>query len=266
MSERDRATRSAAPGHERVTVARNPWRKPRILQGVTIGYLLWSLAAGRDRRDLLVQRRTFAHLVAGVLAAVVDAGPDRLAPDTTRRCAPRWRRRTSLAIITVLIAVPLGTLFAIGIDRWHGRPAAGRELHDAAVVRGARDHPRRLALHPVHATCSRGSCRSAHRRRCWASSRFQLSATPSSSCAPGCSRSGPSTRRRRWTWARTPSQAIRRVLLPLLSPAILASVALVFADVGRRLRDRARRCRPRRAARRCPEDLLGLPRRRRRRR
>ncbi|MEZ0236222.1 MAG: hypothetical protein ACAH81_14945, partial [Actinomycetota bacterium] len=22
---------------------RNPWRKPRILQGVTIGYLLWSL-------------------------------------------------------------------------------------------------------------------------------------------------------------------------------------------------------------------------------
>ena len=28
----------------------------------------------------------------------------------------------------------------------------------------------------------------------------------------------------------TPSQALRRVLLPLLSPAILASVALVFAD------------------------------------
>ena len=28
----------------------------------------------------------------------------------------------------------------------------------------------------------------------------------------------------------TPSQAIRRVLLPLLVPAILASVALVFAD------------------------------------
>ena len=28
----------------------------------------------------------------------------------------------------------------------------------------------------------------------------------------------------------TPNQALRRVLLPLLSPAILASVALVFAD------------------------------------
>ena len=26
-----------------------------------------------------------------------------------------------LAIITTLVAVPLGTLFAIGIDRWHGR-------------------------------------------------------------------------------------------------------------------------------------------------
>ena len=29
----------------------------------------------------------------------------------------------------------------------------------------------------------------------------------------------------------TPGQAIRRILLPLISPAILASVALVFADV-----------------------------------
>ena len=29
----------------------------------------------------------------------------------------------------------------------------------------------------------------------------------------------------------TPGQAIRRVLLPLISPAIFASVALVFADV-----------------------------------
>ena len=28
-----------------------------------------------------------------------------------------------LSILTVIIAVPLGTLFAIGIDRWHGRPA-----------------------------------------------------------------------------------------------------------------------------------------------
>ena len=29
----------------------------------------------------------------------------------------------------------------------------------------------------------------------------------------------------------TPNQSIRRILLPLISPAILASVALVFADV-----------------------------------
>ena len=29
----------------------------------------------------------------------------------------------------------------------------------------------------------------------------------------------------------TPNQAIRRILLPLIAPAIMASVALVFADV-----------------------------------
>ncbi len=30
-----------------------------------------------------------------------------------------------LSILTVILAVPLGTAFAIGIDRWRGRPAAG---------------------------------------------------------------------------------------------------------------------------------------------
>ena len=44
---------------------------------------------------------------------------------TTRRCATRSRRPTSSRSSSVLISVPIGTLFAIGIDRWHGRPARG---------------------------------------------------------------------------------------------------------------------------------------------
>ena len=62
--------------------------------------------------------------MAGFLAAVVDQDPtDSLLHDPAMRTAMFQTYR--LAILTVLIAVPLGTLFAIGIDRWHGRPARG---------------------------------------------------------------------------------------------------------------------------------------------
>ena len=46
---------------------------------------------------------------------------------------------------------------------------------------------------------------------------------------PAGSRSAASTRRPRATSARRPSQALRLVLLPLLMPAILASMLIVFA-------------------------------------
>ncbi len=46
---------------------------------------------------------------------------DSLFHDTAMRAA--MAQTFKLSILTVLIAVPLGTLFAIGIDRWHGRPA-----------------------------------------------------------------------------------------------------------------------------------------------
>jgi spermidine/putrescine transport system permease protein len=40
--------------------------------------------------------------------------------DTAMRAA--MAQTYKLSILTVLVAVPLGTLFAIGIDRWHGAP------------------------------------------------------------------------------------------------------------------------------------------------
>ena len=128
---------------------RNPWRKPRFLQAITgatccgrslpvVIAVIFSFNAGRSREH-----------VAGVLDALVVPDPDRLdLHDPTLRAA--MLQTFKLSILTVIIAVPLGTLFAIGIDRWHGRPARRRELHDAAFVRRARDHPRRLAVPLVH--------------------------------------------------------------------------------------------------------------------
>ena len=56
----------------------------------------------------------------------------------------------------------------------------------------------------------------------------------------------------------TPSQAIRRVLLPLIAPAILASVALVFADVVDDFVTVARALGGRQQRDGRPEDLLGV--------
>ena len=54
----------------------SPWRPPRILAGLTIVYLLWSLLPVRRRGALLVQRRQVPHGLAGLLDALVLRRPD----------------------------------------------------------------------------------------------------------------------------------------------------------------------------------------------
>ncbi len=66
---------------------------------------------------------------------------------TTPRSDARCSRPFDSALLTMLIAVPLGIAFAIGIDRWHGgRPATGATFVMLLLVRDARDHPGRLAV------------------------------------------------------------------------------------------------------------------------
>ena len=215
----------------------------------------------RDHRDrLLVQRRAVAEHVAGVLDAVVVPGPVRLAVPRSRRSARRSSRALRLSILTMILAVPLGTVFAIGLDRWHGRPAAGATSSCSS-----------RSSCPRSSWASRCSCSFSYLLKSFVPSSgptaqvlglvtFQLS-YPVIIVRARLLTIGRSTRKRRWTSARTPSQAIRRVLLPLLSPAIFASVALVFADT---IDDFVTvRYLSRRGGHRAPvgEDLLGRPRR-----
>jgi spermidine/putrescine transport system permease protein len=114
---------------ERPTAARrfrnwlwNPWRKPRFLAAFTALYLLWALLpvalavlfsfnAGRSRSTW--QGFSFRWYWGDPELSVVH--------DATMRGA--LTQSLKLATLTMLIGVPLGVLFAIGINRWRGRGA-----------------------------------------------------------------------------------------------------------------------------------------------
>jgi spermidine/putrescine transport system permease protein len=207
---------------------KNPWRKPRILQGVTIGYLLWSLLpvviavifsfnAGRSR----ISWQGFS------LRWWTQDPTDSLLRDEAMRSA--MAQTYKLAIITVLVAVPLGTLFAIGIDRWHGRPARTANFTMLLsfvvpeIILG-------VSLYILFTNLLQGLVPLGTPAQAIGLISFQLS-YPVIIVRARLLTIGPEYEEAAMDLGATPSQAIRRILLPLIAPAILASVALVFADV-----------------------------------
>ena len=135
---------------------RDPWRKPRLLAAVTIGYLLWSLLP--------------------VLIAVLFSFNDGRSRTSWQGFSMRWYYGDPLRSVwhddtlqTALIQtlklgraghagpVPLGVALALGL-RPLARPDPGRrQLDAAAVVRAARDPARGRAAVRRH---QRWSCRS----------------------------------------------------------------------------------------------------------
>lgn len=216
--------RAAPPGG----YFRNPWRRPRILQGVTIGYLLWSLLpvviavafsfnGGRSR----ISWQGFS------LRWWTQDPTDSLLHDAAMRTAMFQTYR--LAFITVLIAVPLGTIFAIGIDRWHGRPARTANFTMLLsfvvpeIILG-------VSLYILFTNLLQGFVPLGTPAQVLGLISFQLS-YPVVIVRARLLTIGPEYEEAAMDLGATPSQSLRRILLPLISPAILASVALVFADV-----------------------------------
>jgi spermidine/putrescine transport system permease protein len=207
---------------------KNPWRKPRVLQGVTIGYLLWSLLpvviavifsfnGGRSR----ISWQGFS------LRWWTQDATDSLLHDAAMRAA--MAQTYKLAFLTVLVSVPLGTLFAIGIDRWHGRPARAANFTMLLsfvvpeIILG-------VSLYILFTNLLQGLVPLGTPAQLLGLISFQLS-YPVIIVRARLLSIGPEYEEAAMDLGAKPGQAIRRVLLPLISPAILASVALVFADV-----------------------------------
>ncbi|TQR87775.1 ABC transporter permease [Mycobacterium hodleri] len=106
---------------------RDPWRRPRILAGITVFYLVWSLLP--------------------VLIAVMFSFNDGRSRTNWQGFSFRWYwgdptrsvwhdaslhtallQTLKLGVIATVITVPLGVLFAIGVDRWRGRLPSGANV------------------------------------------------------------------------------------------------------------------------------------------
>ena len=128
LIQTDRATGSCSGDHARPGAWwSNPWRRPTFLAGELLALRGLVAGAGAHRRPVRLQRRSVPQLVAGLLVPLVVRRSDRsLWHDPSLRHA--MFNSLTLAVLTMLIATPLGVALALGLTRWRGRTARASNL------------------------------------------------------------------------------------------------------------------------------------------
>jgi spermidine/putrescine transport system permease protein len=223
------AVPSTAPRHRGwgpVAWFRDPWRKPRVLEGLTWAYLTWSVLPvviavlfsfnqGRSRSSWQGFSMTWWW------------GDPYESLFRNPLLRPAIFQSFRLAILTTLFAVPIGTAFAIGLDRWRGRPATAANFSvlmafvvpeiilGLALFFSFKYLVVFIPLGTVGQVVGLVTWQIAYaviivRARLLTIGREYEEAAMDLGASPG--------------------HAIRRVLMPLLTPAMFASAAIVFAD------------------------------------
>jgi len=206
---------------------RNPWRKPRFLQTFTWVYLAWSILpvaiavlfsfnAGRSRSSWQGFSLRW-YYKDPVLSVWHDPNLHTAVFQTLR-----------LAGLTTLVSVPLGVAFAIGIDRWRGRTASVFNFQmilsfvmPELIIGVTLLFVFANLLSFVHL---------GTKAQFLGLVTFQVS-YPVIIVRARMLSIGKEYEEAAMDLGASPTQALRRVLLPLLYPAIFASAVLVFADV-----------------------------------
>ncbi len=206
---------------------RSPWRPPRVLQAVTLGYLVWSLLpvliavifsfnAGRSR--VLWQGFSFRWYWGDQERSVWH--------DATLHTA--LTHTLLLGVLVTAITVPLGVAFALGVDRWRGRLPEGANL----VMLLSFVIPETLLavallflVTQIVTPLTLGTSAQVA-----GLVTFQLS-YPVVIVRARLMTIGKQYEQAAIDLGASPMTAIRRVLMPMLTPAIFASAVLVFADV-----------------------------------
>ena len=211
----------------------SPWRKPRILATVTWLYLAWSLLP-----------------VAVAVLFSFNAGKSRT---TWQGFSLRWYtgdpnlsvlhdpslhgalvQTLLLGLVTTVIAVPLGVAFALGLDRWHGRlPSAWNftmlmSFVVPEIVMGVSLFfvvTQLKSFGPIANPLHAGTV-----GQIIGLVTFQMS-YPVIIVRSRLLTIGKQYEEAAADLGASRVQALRRVLFPMLFPAIFASAVLVFADV-----------------------------------
>ena len=205
----------------------DPWRPPRFLVAITAGYLAWSLLP--------------------VLIAVLYSFNDGRSRTTWQGFSFRWYfgdktlsvwhnealhtallQTIKLGVIATLITVPLGTLFAIGIDRWRGRLPAGANflmLLSFVLPEVLLAVALLFVITTVAVPVQLGTA-----AQVVGLVTFQVS-YPAVLVRARLATIGPQYEEAAMDLGASPLGALRRIIMPMLLPAMFASTVLVFADV-----------------------------------
>ena len=205
----------------------DPWRPPRFLQLITAGYLVWSLLpvlvaiifsfnAGKSRT--VWQGFSFRWYWGDPVRSVWH--------DDTLHTA--LVHTLVLGVITTAITVPLGVAFALGVDRWHGRLPSGANF---AMLLSFVIPETLLAVALLFlVTQVTQPLQLGTEAQVAGLVTFQLS-YPVVIVRARLITIGKQYEEAAIDLGASPIGAIRRVLLPMLTPAIFVSTVLVFADV-----------------------------------
>jgi spermidine/putrescine transport system permease protein len=205
----------------------SPWRPPRVLQALTLGYLVWSLLpvmiavffsfnSGRSRT--LWQGFSFRWYWGDPVRSVWH--DDSLHTALVHTLV--------LGALTTVITVPLGVAFALGLDRWHGRlPEGANIIMLLSFVIPETLLAVSLLFLVVQLSTPLTLGTSAQVAGLVT---FQLS-YPVVIVRARLMTIGEQYEQAAVDLGASPMGAVRRVLLPMLTPAIFASAVLVFADV-----------------------------------
>jgi len=207
--------------------ARDPWRKPRILLGITVLYVGWSLLP--------------------VLIAVLFSFNDGKSRTAWQGFSTRWYygdplrsvwhdptlhsavvHTLWLGVLATLITIPLGVAMALGLDRWRGRIPAGANFI-VLITFVLPEILLAVALLFV-ATVLQTPLHLGTAGQVMGLVTYQLS-YPVVIVRSRLLTIGKHYEEAAIDLGASPMGAVRRVLLKMLLPAIFASTVLVFADV-----------------------------------
>ena len=108
---------------KRVPPWRNPWRRPWLLEGFTWLYLAWSILPIALAVLFSFNNGKSQSVWQGFSLRWYTGDPvNSVLHDPTLRSAVEQTLR--LSFLTTVITVPIGVAFAIGIDRWRTRTAS----------------------------------------------------------------------------------------------------------------------------------------------